>query len=43
MEDPQPTGFRQAPLMPSGFFQLDPANQPSGERRRCPTRKIVEV
>jgi len=43
MGDPQPRGLRQAPLIPSGFFQLDPANQPSGERRRCYTRKIVEV
>jgi len=43
MGNPQPRGFRHAPLMPSGFFQLDPANQPAGERRRCSTRKIVEV
>jgi len=43
MGDPQPRGLRQAPLILSGFFQLDPANQPSGERRRCYTRKIAEV
>jgi len=42
MGDPQPRGFRQAPLKPSDiFFELDLVNQPSGERWRCPTRKIT--
>ena len=39
MGNPQPRGIRQAPLVPSGFIWLDLANQPSGGRRRCPTRK----
>ena len=40
MCNPQPRGLRQAPLIPSGFFTLDLANQPSGGgRRRCPARK----
>jgi len=30
MCNPQPRGLRQAPLVPSGFFMLDMANQPSG-------------
>jgi len=30
MGNPQPRGLRQAPLVPSGFFQLDLANQLSG-------------
>jgi len=40
MGNPQPRGFRQAPLIPSGFFLCWTwlTNLREG-RRRCPTRK----